>query len=154
MAFMLSDSQQALLLDAVPSFEAKWRQWLADRAEYEARFPESAHTSEKRERELLFHLSWHVGERVARGDLGEVVWLFAALDQIYREADDELDSLLTIHFLEGLIHAIEEKGTRASVLHAIPMGEQVRGGWNAAYAYTHHGETVDETNASTVPSTE
>lgn len=137
---MLSDSQRAHLLHAVPSFVPKWEERCADRAEYEARFPRASWTAEDYSREFRVHLAGHLGERVARGELHEVEWFFAALEPLYCDADDDMDAELTVGMLEDLIHFIEMEGAAdASILHPIPKGPLTRDAWEAAYAYTHHG---------------
>jgi hypothetical protein len=137
---MLSDSSRAHLLHSVPSFVPKWEERCADQAEYEARFPEARWNAEEYSHEFRTQLAWHLGERVAEGELHEVEWFFAALEALYQVADDDLDSELTVGLLEDLIHSVEMEGAAdASILHAIPKGPLTREAWEAAYAYTRHG---------------
>jgi len=137
---MLSEAQRNRLLDAVPSFTRKWEEWRADQAESEAHGTRRKRSADDLDSEFLRSLALHVGERVAGGNLDEVDWLFAALDELYREDGAALEAELTVGFLESLIHAIEMDGGRgATVLDAVHMGAYVREEWEVAYAYTHGG---------------
>jgi len=137
---VLSESQQAALLNAVPSFESVWRHWLEEQAEYVQRFPDEALSPLELSREFLWQLDRHLGKRIAAGDTGETDWLFAALEPIYRTADSDLWADLTVGFLESLIYAIEYNGGDASLLHPIQKGPAVESAWRAAFAYIHSTE--------------
>jgi hypothetical protein len=137
---MLTESHRARLLHAAPSFVPKWEQRLASHAEDEAAFPRARWTAEDHSHEFRTRLAWHLGACAARGKLHELEWLFAALEELYRTADDDLEAELTVGLLEDLIHAIEAEGAAdAAILHAIQKGPLTRAAWEAAYAYTHHG---------------
>jgi len=138
---MLSDSQRTHILDAVPSFAAKWEQRCAEQAEYEARFPKGTWSAEERSHEFRTSLAWHLAGRIIQGELHEAEWFFAALEPLYGVADDDLDAELTVGLLEDLIHSVEMEGAAdAGILHAVPKGPLTRGAWEAAYAYTHHAQ--------------
>ena len=134
---MLSESQEAALLNAVPSFEPCWRAWRADQAEYVARFPEAALTPAAYAHEFLSQLAHHLADRVAAGELGEAEWLFAALEGVYAEAGVELEAALTVGFLESLIYAVERRGGDAAALGRFARGPETLRGWRAAYGYTY-----------------
>ncbi len=134
---MLSADQIAALLDAVPSFAPGWQAWRAGHLGYVARFPEEALTERETAVELLGQLAWRVGEQVARGDVREVPSLFAALERLYRGADEDLWNQLTIGFMESLIYTIEGNGGNAAVLTPFTAGPETEAAWRAAYDYTH-----------------
>jgi hypothetical protein len=134
---VLSESAQSALLNAVPSFQPVWQQWLADQADYVARFPEELLSEADQTREFFTNLASHLGERVAAGDLVEAEWLFAALERIYADADDELIAQLTVGFLESLIYSIEYSGGSADVLHHVQKGPASAWGWRTAFEYIH-----------------
>ena len=134
---MLTRRQEESLLNAVPSFVPRWSKWERDQSEYESRYPDAALTPEERTHEFFFDLSHHLGAQVARGELREAEWLFAALEPIYEGADDELENALTIGFLEGLIYVIEGANADAFVLAGLRKGEHTEEGWRAAYRYIH-----------------
>jgi hypothetical protein len=134
---VLSESDQAALLNAVPSFQAAWQQWLADQADYVSRFPEEALSPADQTREFFSNLASHLGARVAAGDLAEAEWLFAALERTYNDADDELIAQLTVGFLESLIYSIEYSGGNADILHHVQKGPASAWGWRTAFEYIH-----------------
>ena len=134
---MLTRSQETVLLNAVPSVERRWVEWERGQAEYESMYPDEALSPKERTHEFLFRLSHHLGANVARGDLREAEWLFAAMEPVYEEADEDLENALTIGFLEGLIYSIEGAGVDASVLEPLSKGERTTDSWRAAYRYIH-----------------
>jgi hypothetical protein len=134
---VLSESARAALLNAVPSFESPWRDWLRDQSEYVARYPDAALAADEETREFLSHLATHLGKRVAGGELSEAEWLFAALERVYAVANEALKTELTIGFLEDLIYAIEEASGDAGVLHGVAKGPQAAQGWRNAFGYIH-----------------
>ena len=144
---MLTSIQEEALLNAVPSFGRRWADSVRDQADYESRYPEEAQTPRERTHAFLFALSHHLGPQVARGELRETEWLFAALEPVYRVADEELENELTIGFLEGLIYVIEGAGANAAVLHSVSKGELTEQGWQAAYRYIHPQLAIEQWGA-------
>jgi hypothetical protein len=137
---VLSAIHRAHLLHAVPSFEPEWEQRCAEQAEYEALSPKARWTAEEYSHEFRTRLAWHLGARAVRGELHELEWFFAALEALYRIADDDLEAELTVGLLEDVIHSIEAEGAAdAAIIHPIRKGPLTREAWEAAYAYTHHG---------------
>jgi hypothetical protein len=138
---VLSADQIDALLHAVPSFAPTWQAWWADHLDYAARFPEAALTERETAIELLGQLAWRIGEQVARGDVREAPSLFAALERLYRGADEDLWNQLTIGFMESLIYTIEGNGGDAAVLTPLTAGPETGAAWRAAYEYTHRQAT-------------
>lgn len=137
---MLDESQRAHLLHAVPSFVPTWEERCAEQAAYDASYPKAAWSADEYSHEFQTQLAWHLGKQALRGEMHEVEWFFAALEPLYRDADDALDAALTVGLLEDIIHFIEMEGAAdAAILHSIPKGPLTRDAWKAAYAYTHHG---------------
>jgi hypothetical protein len=134
---MPSDSYQAILLDAVPSFQARWREHCEDWASYVTRHPEEALSATEQRHDFFSELASHVGERLAAGDLSEAEPLFAALDRVYRGADEELATDLTIGFLEDLIDSSERCGADAAALHGVTKGPAADAAWRRVYTYIH-----------------
>ncbi len=126
---MVTESDLAPLLHAVPSYA---RQWERERVEIR---PES------RVHELTLWLAVHLAERIAAGDESELDRFFGAVDQLYREGDGEMDDQLTVGLLESLIHAVEDRGVDLARIAVHIVGAEARAGWEAAYAYTHSGGT-------------
>ena len=134
---MLSERDQSALLNAVPSFQPVWHKWLADQADYVSRFPEEALSPDDLTHELFSELASHVGARVAAGDLGELEWLFAALEHIYNGAEEKLITQLTVGFLESLIYSIEYSGGDPRIVHHVQKGPAGSWGWRTAFEYIH-----------------
>jgi hypothetical protein len=122
---MITELDLAPLLNAVPSYAEKW-----ERNRVETR-------PEMRVHDLTVWLAEHLADRVAAGDESELSWFFAAVDQLYREGDGEMDDRLTVGLLESLIHAAEDRGVDLVKFDAHIFGVEARAGWEAAYAYTH-----------------
>jgi len=122
---MISEDTLAPLLNAVPSYQARWQR---DRGGIRA---------ETIAHEFFLWLAVHLADRAAAGDFSELTWMFAAVEQLYREGNEELDTQLTVGFLEGLIHMAEDRGVDLARVAEHITGERARRGWNAAYAYTH-----------------
>ena len=122
---MITEEQLAPLLDAVPSFEPTWQRYRADIE------PEMvAH-------DLCLWLAAHLADRAAANDFSELGSAFRAIDQLYREGNEELSTVLTVGFLEDLIHLAEEKGVALARIEHEITGSEVHRYWQAAYAYTH-----------------
>ena len=114
---MLTDTQRATLLAAVPSFAPRWTAWQQDQLDYTSRFPEEKLSDEDEQHEFLWELASHVAERFTSADAeGEIAALFAALEEIYAEADAQLYSFLTLSLLEQLMMDFEHKGQDAARL--------------------------------------
>jgi len=122
---MIHEDQLSPLLEAVPSFLPTWQRY---RAEVE---PEMlAH-------DFCLWLAGHLAGRAVDGDFSELRGAFHALDQLYREDDEELSTALTVGFLEDLIHIAEDKGVTLTRIESEITGSEARRYWQAAYAYTH-----------------
>ena len=135
---MLSESQYAALLAAVPSFAPRWAAREADHRAYVARFPEEALSPRDAAIEFLWQLAWHVGEAVAAGaHPEELPRLFAALERLYAGADEDLWTQLTVGFLESVIYTAERGGADTSRLAAFTAGPETAHAWRAAYEYIH-----------------
>jgi hypothetical protein len=126
---MVTESDLAPLLQAVPSYAQQWEQ---ERAEIR---PES------RVHEITLWLGVHLADRIAVDDESELDGFFGAVDQLYREGDGEMDDRLTVGLLESLIHAAEDRGVDLARIAVHIVGPEARAGWEAAYAYTHSGGT-------------
>jgi hypothetical protein len=107
---MVTESDLAPLLHAVPSYAEQWER---ERAEIR---PES------RVHELTLWLAVHLADRIAAGDESELDGFFGAVDQMYREGDGEMDDRLTVWLLESLIHAAEDSGVDLARIAAHIVG--------------------------------
>ena len=138
---MLTAAHQAALLNAVPSFAPVWAAHWADHLAYVSRYPEAALSEAEAGQEFLGRLASHLGEQIARGTHEEeLTWLFAALEPIYREAEEALWTALTIGFLESVIYAVERKGGTAAHIRELTAGPETSAAWRAAYEYIHPPE--------------
>ena len=120
---MLTESDFAPLLEAVPSYAPQWAQ---DR---EGVPPESIPF------ELTMSLAWHLADRVAAGDETELGAFFGALDSLYRTGNHEMDDRLTVGLLESLIIAAEAREVNLGRISAHITGAEALAGWEASYAY-------------------
>lgn len=145
---LLSESDIEALLNAVPSFEEPYRKAVAERADYEHRFPKKARSPEERSREFLWELAVHLGARVALGELHEVEWLGAALEDILARVPEDAAIELTVGFLESFVHIIEHAGADASVVTPLMRGPRVRWRWEQAYGYTRGVYLYDRSSGS------
>jgi hypothetical protein len=136
---LLPQSDIDALLNAVPSFQERWRIDVAERADFEKRFPKSIRSPEERVDDFLSDLAAHLGRRVAGGDLHEVEWLAAELERIFERVPVRTTVLLTVGFLESLVIMIEQAGGDASTVTPLMHGPRVRERWQQAYGY-YHGE--------------
>ena len=127
---MVTESDLGPLLHAVPSYAEQWER---ERAEIRPESP--VH-------ELTLWLAVHLADRIAAGDESELDGFFAAVDQLYREGDGEMDDRLTVGLLESLIHAAEDRGVKLARIAMHISGAEARAGWEAAYAYTHADRTA------------
>jgi flagellar biosynthesis/type III secretory pathway protein FliH len=135
---MLTNAQRATLLAAVPSFAPRWTAWQQDQLEYTSRFPEEKLSDEDEQPEFLRELASHVAERFTAAEAeGEIAALFAALEEIYAEADAQLYSLLTLFLLEELISDFERKGQDAAQLQKYVHGPLTTRAWRAAWDWMH-----------------
>jgi hypothetical protein len=131
-------AHQAALLSAVPSFAPVWAAHWAAHLGYVARFPDEALSEAEAGEEFLSRLASHLGGQIARGAPAEELrWLFAALEPLYRAADEALSTALTIGFLESVIYAAEGKGGTASGVGAFTAGPETAAAWRTAYEYIH-----------------
>jgi hypothetical protein len=134
-------AHQATLLSAVPSFAPIWAAHWADHLGYVARFPDEALSEAQAGEEFLSRLASYLGGQIARGaPAAELGWLFAALEPIYRAADEALRTALTIGFLESVIYAAEGKGGTAAGVGAFTAGPETAAAWRTAYEYIHPPE--------------
>jgi hypothetical protein len=121
---MVTEAQLAPLLNAVPSFESEW------------------HSTREGMREDLIApeffgaLAVHLADRAATGDFSEFEWLFAAIERLYLAGDAELDTALTVGFLEDLIHAAAGRKVSLNQIASYVTGVESKRGWQAAYEYT------------------
>jgi hypothetical protein len=135
---VLTNSQRAALLAAVPSFAPRWMAWQQDQLEYTSRFPEEKLSDDDVEQELLWELARHVAERFTTPDAErELAALFAALEEIYAEADAQLYSLLTLSVLEQLMMSLEQKGQDAAQLQKYVHGPLTTRAWRAAWDWMY-----------------
>lgn len=134
---MLASSDLAVLLNAVPSFESRWKAWCVDQAGYVARFPEEKLSDAEVAHEFLTELAWHLAKRIATGERHEVGWLFAALEPILVDADQNSWNALTVGFLEDLIYSVEHEGVDAALLGDLATGPASHEAWQAAFEYIH-----------------
>jgi len=121
---MLTENDFAPLLNAVPSYAPVW-----DELKQGVR-PELV------AREFCLWLADHVAERAAKGDFSQLDWLFAAVDQMLRTANEKLSNALVEGFLEDIIHFADIHGVDLSRIAVHINGNEVRPAWEAAYAYT------------------
>ncbi len=124
---MLTESDFAPLLQAVPSYAP---QWARDREDAP---PESIAF------EITMWLAVHLADRLAAGDETELGAFFEALDRLYRMDNPEMDDQLTVGLLESFIYAAERRGVNLSRISTHITGSEALAGWEAAYAYTHAG---------------
>ena len=135
---MLTNAHRDALLAAMPSFAPRWTKWQQDQLEYTSRVPEEKLSDEDEQHEFLWELSSHVAERFTAADAaGEIAALFAALEEIYAEADAELYSRLTLSLLEQLIMDFEHKGQDAAQLQKYVHGPLTTRAWRAAWEWMH-----------------
>jgi hypothetical protein len=138
---MLTESQYASLLNAVPSFAPKWAASQASLREYVERFPEDTWTDHEIAVDFYSQFASHVGEQVASGDRPEEMpRLVVALEKLYESADEELWGQLTIGFLESVIFTIDRLGKDSTTLAALMVGPETRHAWRIAYEEIHPPE--------------
>ena len=121
---MVTEAQLAPLLNAVPAFESEW---LSTRERVR---PDLIAT------EFFIALAFHLADRAATGDFSEFEWLFAAIERLYQDGDDELDTALTVGFLEDLIHAAVDRKVSLDRIASYVTGAESKRSWQAAYEYT------------------
>jgi hypothetical protein len=107
------------------------------RTEYVARFPEEKLSDAEIAREFLTELAWHLAKRIATGERHEAAWLFAALEPILLDADQDSWNALTVGFLESLIYSVEREGVDAAQLGDLATGPAGGQAWRAAFEYIH-----------------
>ena len=135
---MLTEAQRAALLAAVPSFAPRWMAWQQDQLEYTSRFPGEKLSADDVEQEFLWELARHVADRFTTADTEEeLAALFAALEEIYAEADAQLYTRLTLSLLEHLIMSLEQKGHNAASLKKYMNGALTTRAWRAAWDWMH-----------------
>lgn len=136
---LLPQSAVDALLNAVPSFQEHWERAVAERADFESRFPKSVRGPDQRVDDFLSTLAAHLGRRIAAGELHEVEWLAAALELIFERVPMKTTLTLTVGFLESLVIMIEHAGGDASLVTPLMRGPRVQKRWQQAYGY-YHGE--------------
>jgi hypothetical protein len=136
---LLPQSDIDALLNAVPSFQERWRVEVARRADLENRFPKSVRSPEQRVDDFFSSLASHLGRCVAGGDLHEVEWLAAELERIFTRVPVRTTVSLTVGFLESLVIMIDQAGGDASLVTPLMHGPRVQKRWQQAYGY-YHGE--------------
>jgi hypothetical protein len=136
----LTQAVESALLHAAPSFEKQWQLERADHDQYVERYPDAARTPDEWLNEFTWALADHLGKQVARGEMNEATWLFAALESLYERASADLEACLTINVLEGIINVAEREGVDAASLDRLPRGPRTELAWRRAFAYTHGGE--------------
>ena len=130
----ISDALWAPLRAVVPSFHAQWREYAAS-ARYEAA---DAGVN-------ILQFTDHLQRLVREQGPTAVGGLIVAMEEQYawvasQEADAgaaELERLMTISILEGLIHATEDAGYDLRTLASLLPGSLTRAAWERALAWTH-----------------
>ena len=121
----LTDESWAPLREALPSFDQRWREYVA-RSDYD---PSDAGVNA-----IEFELYLN---DVLRADLDAVAPVLAAMERLYSGAHQALRNLLTIGVLEHLINAAEEAGIDLRRLALMLPGPETRAAWREALAWTH-----------------
>ncbi len=135
---MLTDAHRATLLAAVPSFAPRWTAWQRDQHEHTSRFPEETLSERDWELNFLWELASHLAGRfTTRNNERELAALFAALEEIYADADAKLYTLLTLTLLEDLILYLEQKGHDPAKLEQYIVGPLTIRAWRAAWDWMH-----------------
>jgi len=113
----------AALREAAPSFAPRWEAFRA-----------SERFAPTREYTHLAQLAEHVLDKLASGDESEFPALFAAFDQLYRQADNGLEQVLRIGLIEDLLVQAQRRGLDAWLLTR-HMGLPGRDAWAEAYVW-------------------
>lgn len=151
----IPESSLTDLLNAVPSFKEQWRASEERDAEYARKYPEEAQTPEERVNDFLGQLAYHLGRRVAAGELREVERLAAALERLYARSSEEEAVVFTIGFLESLVYGTEYAGGDPSTISPVMTGPRTRWRWRQAFAYTKEGTYLyDQGPEQSEPSTD
>ena len=138
---MLTNAQRDTLLAAMPSFAPRWTAWQDHQSEYTSRFREETLSEEERELNFVLELASHITDRFTTPTIGEeLTALFAALEDIYADADANLKVLLTLSLLEQLMLYLEQKGDDPAILEQYILGPLTTRAWRTAWDWMHPSE--------------
>ena len=120
---MLSDDDWAPLRAAVPSFAARWNDFVAQ-PWYE---PDPSFS--------VSELARHLVAEAAAGRTTELPTFFTAVDDMLAHASDELCDLVTIGLLEDIVHEADAHGISLTAFDHAARGDRARQAWRAVVAF-------------------
>jgi hypothetical protein len=128
----LTDDDWAPLREAVPSYRERWAEMVAD-SHYEPDLPYVT----------INDFAEFVALTVLRDHPDQVEDLVDTLEAMYTRAaitdDEEIEALLTIGLLEGLIEASDEHGFSLTRVNPLLRGPRTRLQWDKALGYQKPG---------------
>lgn len=130
----ISDALWAPLRTAVPSFDARWEEYVASPGYNAAEAGVNVHK-----------FTYHLADLIRRDGLGTIAGLLTAMEACYSwvsaHEDDagalELERIMTISILEYLIQTAEDAGHDLRDLAGLLPGPLTRAAWQRALDWTH-----------------
>ncbi len=128
------DEMMRLLIEASPSFEENWKEFVADWEEEKENLPHYLILSE-----FADHMVYLFNEK----DLDTLNKVFTVVESLHTDGDDYVKLAATVGLLEDFQCYLEKEGTDINLVEPF-LGPESLKWWRKLTRYLKHGESLTE----------